>query len=87
MAISVFIEARELLELFQWIDKDKLEVYTEKNKEKISDEMADMAIYLLEMFRVLDIDMLEAIDNKIQKKAVKYPVEKSKGNNKNDSGL
>lgn len=79
LAVSITIEAAELLEHFQWKDKEEVENYVKKNKEEISDEIADVAIYLAELADNLGIDLVEAMDNKLEKNAKKYPVEKAKG--------
>lgn len=74
LAKSVSIEAGELLECFQWND--------EYNLENVTDEMADVFVYLLDLANKLDIDLLEITDEKIDKNAIKYPIEKAKGNAK-----
>lgn len=79
MAASIVIEAGELLEHFQWKDKDEAEEYVKTHKGEIADEMADVAAYLFEMSDNLGIDLLEAVNSKLQKNAAKYPVEKAKG--------
>lgn len=74
LAKSVSIEAGELLECFQWND--------EYNLENVTDEMADVFVYLLDLANKLDVDLLEITDKKIDKNAIKYPIEKAKGNAK-----
>ena len=82
LAISIAIEAGELLEEFQWKDSAGVESKVKQEKHKIEDEMADIYIYLLEMSDVLGIDLIEAANRKMEKNAAKYPVEKAKGNSK-----
>lgn len=82
MAISIAIEAGELLEEFQWKDKAGVEKKLKDEKHKIEDEMADIYIYLLELSDILGIDLIEAANRKMKKNAAKYPVEKTKGNSK-----
>ena len=77
LALSLSIEAAELLECFQW---KSAEVAVEVNKEKIIEELADVAIYLKLMAHELDVDLDEAVRLKIISNEKKYPVEKSKGN-------
>ena len=79
MAASITIEAAELLEHFQWKDKEEVEKYVNENKEEISEEMADVAIYLIELADNLDINLTKAIAEKLKKNALKYPVDKAKG--------
>ena len=53
----------------------------EKKRSDIEDEIADIAIYLFELADNLDIDLISAMDRKIQKNDEKYPVEKARGSN------
>ena len=79
MALSLCLEAAEVLEHFQWKSAPEVETYVQNNKEELSDELADVACYLLELASNLGIDLSAAIDSKLQKNALKYPVEKAKG--------
>jgi len=82
MALSV--EASELAEIFQWLTSE--ESYNVKKDatqiQKVKDEVADILVYLLRMVDLLDIDVNEAIKNKMKKNAEKYPVDKAHGNAK-----
>ena len=79
LAISIVIEAAELLEHFQWKDKAQAERHAADNKEAIAEEIADVAIYLFELADNLDINLYEAIHAKLDRNAEKYPVEKARG--------
>ena len=79
LAVSVSIEAAELLEHFQWKDGAQAAEQARLKKGEIADEVADVAIYLLELCDVLDIDVAQAIIDKLGKNALKYPVAKSRG--------
>jgi dCTP diphosphatase len=79
MSISIIIEAAELLEHFQWKSKEEVKKYIEENKEEIRDEIADVALYLFELADNLGIDLLKAMEKKLEKNKKKYPVEKAKG--------
>ncbi|HBC70753.1 TPA: nucleotide pyrophosphohydrolase [Candidatus Campbellbacteria bacterium] len=78
-AISLALEAAEVLEHFQWKNKEEMEVYAKTNKEEISEELADVLYWVLLMSKDLDIDVLEALHKKMKKNEDKYPVEKAKG--------
>src|SRR5258706_3884282 len=78
LATSIAIEAAELLEEFQWLTGDESMRHAVENREAVSDEIADVAIYLIELADVLEIDLRVAILSKLEKNAVKYPVEKSR---------
>jgi dCTP diphosphatase len=82
LAVSISIEAAELLEEFQWKSADESRRHAAENKERVSDEVADVAIYLLELTDVLGIDLTAAIHAKLDKNEKKYPIEKSRGNSK-----
>ncbi|KKK39986.1 nucleotide pyrophosphohydrolase [Mesobacillus campisalis] len=79
LAISLSLEASELLENFQWKDSQEA---LEENMDNIKDELADVLIYSLMLAHDLDLDVQEIIHNKVQKNAKKYPVEKALGTNK-----
>lgn len=79
LAVSITIEAAELLEHFQWKDEKAVDQHVRQNREEIADELADVAIYLAELADNLGIDLIQAMDRKLEKNAMKYPVEKAKG--------
>ena len=79
MAVSIILEASELLEHFQWKTKKEVEKYVMQNKSEIKDEIADIALYLFELADNLGISLLGAMEEKLKKNEMKYPIEKSKG--------
>ncbi|TCS60305.1 nucleotide pyrophosphohydrolase [Varunaivibrio sulfuroxidans] len=81
---SVGIEAGELLELTQWTKDDVLEdKATDPHfRDRLSEEMADVFIYLLLIGERTGIDLIDAANRKIDINARKYPVEKSRANAK-----
>lgn len=79
LAIGVTLEAAELLEHFQWKTAAEAAEHVRAHKGEVSDEIADIAVYLFELADNLGIDLLEAMSAKIDKNAAKYPVEKAKG--------
>lgn len=78
-AISLSLEAAEVLEHFQWKNKEEMDAYVKTNKIEISEELADVLYWVLLISKDLDIDVLEALDKKMKKNEDKYPVEKAKG--------
>jgi len=74
LAISISLEAAELLELFQWNNSKET---TENNYQELQDELADILIYCTLMADKLDIDLDKAVMKKLEKNEKKYPVEKS----------
>ena len=74
LAISISLEAAELLELFQWNNSQET---MENNYQELQDELADILIYCTLMADKLDIDLDEAVMKKLNKNQKKYPIEKS----------
>ena len=72
LAKSISIEANELLECFQWND-------TEFNIEDVKEELADVMNYCIQMFQVLNVDIIDIINAEMDKTEKKYPVDKAKG--------
>lgn len=81
LAISLTLEASEVLEHFQWKSKEEIEKYIKTNKDDIGEELADVLYCILLLSHDLDVDILDAMDKKLKKNELKYPVEKSKGRN------
>ncbi len=79
MAIAISIEASELLEHFLWKNPEELEARVSAKKDEITDEIADIGIYLTELADNLNIDLLAAMEQKINKNAAKYPAARVKG--------
>ena len=72
LAKSISIEAAELLECFQWSNE-------EYNKEEVLEELSDVMNYCIQMSLVLDVDIIDIINKKMDKTELKYPVNKAKG--------
>lgn len=70
LAISISLEASELLECFQWRSGEESIAH---DKQAIVDEMADVFIYLLQFSEVLGEDLIEVAHAKMKKNAIKYP--------------
>lgn len=79
MAVSIIIEASELLEHFQWKSKEEVEKYVHENKTEVKEEIADIALYLFELADNLGVDLLEAMEQKLVKNDKKYPAAKARG--------
>jgi NTP pyrophosphatase (non-canonical NTP hydrolase) len=80
IAISLSIEAAELLEWFQWRNKDEVSAMLASDKrEQLEDEIADVAVYLSYLCHDLDIDLNQVVKNKMAKNAAKYPKDRVKG--------
>lgn len=79
LAISISLEAAELLEVFQWSGRN-LECKDKINK--IREELADVAIYCILMADAHGLDLDEIVQEKISRNAQKYPVEKAYGSHR-----
>ena len=79
MALSLMLEAAEVLEHFQWKSAQEVESHVQHCKDEIADELADVAMYLFELSDNLGIDLSKAIEQKMKKNEIKYPVDKAKG--------
>lgn len=82
LAISLSIEAAEVLEHFQWLTEEQSFQLDEAKRGAVAQEVADVLLYLLQLSDKLGIDPLQAAADKLNLNAVKYPVDKSKGNSK-----
>lgn len=74
LSMAISIEAAELNQLFLWKKPDEV------NVEKLKEELADVLNYSFLLAHKYGLDVEEIILDKIAKNAIKYPVEKSKGN-------
>lgn len=84
LALSVTLEASELLELFQWKTAEETVISSE---ERLKEELADVLIYSYMLADNLGFDIDQIIEEKLVKNNQKYPVDKSKGRNKKYSEL
>ncbi len=82
VALSLSLEASEVVEHFQWKNNEEVEEYIKTHKNDIGEELADVLYWVLLMSHDLDIDILDALDKKIDVNDSKYPVKKSKGQHK-----
>ncbi len=79
VALSLVLEAAEVMEHFQWKNAEEMERYIKESKKEIGEELADVLYWILLMSHDLDIDVLEALGKKQTKNEEKYPIEKAKG--------
>lgn len=79
MALSLVLEATEVLEHFQWKTQKEIKEYIKTNKDDIGEELADVLYWVLLMCNDLEINIFEALEKKIKKNERKYPIDKAKG--------
>lgn len=73
LSMAISAEAGELLDHFLWDRSNDI------NQDKISNEIADILMYLILLSNELNIDIIDSVINKIKQNAEKYPIDKSKG--------
>lgn len=76
-AISLALEAAEVLEHFQWKDDREQLAHIEAEREAVADELADVCNLVLLMSHDFGIDIADAIEHKLRKNNEKYPIEKA----------
>ncbi len=76
LAISLQLEASEVLELFQWTKDNQMKPGKD---EDMADELADVLYWLIMLGNHYNIDLTEALNRKMDKNETKYPIEKAKG--------
>lgn len=79
LAISLALEAAEVLEHFQWKSEDEINAYIKTHKQEIGEELADVFNWVLILSHDIGLDIIDAAENKIKQNAEKYPVKKARG--------
>jgi len=82
MATAIAIEASELQELFLWKNPSEVNDVLLRKREQVEDEIADIAVYLLELADILQMDLPAIIDRKLAKNAAKYPADRVRGSSR-----
>ncbi|MEI6819093.1 MAG: nucleotide pyrophosphohydrolase [Verrucomicrobiota bacterium] len=81
LAVAIAAEAGELMQHFVWQQEDQIEERLLKRREEIASEIADVGILLFEFADNLGFKLGEVMSAKIANNDIRYPVEKSRGNN------
>lgn len=79
LAISICLEAAELLECFQWSGRN---LEGRAGRDHMSEELADVVVYCIYLADALDVEIADIVNAKINLDTIKYPIEKSRGNSK-----
>lgn len=82
LASALVVEAGELLEHFQWLTEAQSREVSAEKRDAIGAEIADVLLYLVQLSSSLDIDPIAAAQEKLRANAIKYPVDKARGNSK-----
>lgn len=81
LAVAINAEAGELMQHFVWQQEEQIAARLEDHRGEIASEIADVAILLFEFADNLGFKLGEVMEEKIARNDVRYPVEKSRGNN------
>jgi NTP pyrophosphatase (non-canonical NTP hydrolase) len=89
LAMALTGEVGELVELFQWLSEDASHrvAHDPATARRVRDEIADVLLYLVRLAAVLDVDLDEAVRSKLAANALKYPVDRARGNARKYSDL
>ncbi len=82
VSLSLMLEAAEVIEHFQWKNKEEIEEHLKNNKDKIAEEVADVFYWILLMCHYWDIDLANSFLKKMEQNESKYPIAKAKGSHK-----
>ena len=82
LAMALSVEVAELVEIFQWLDNEQSLVHNldSSSLKFLKEELGDIMIYTIRLADKLNINLEEAIHNKIEINDEKYPIELSKDN-------
>lgn len=82
LSMALMVEVAELMEHFQWLTEAQSADLSARDKQAVSEELADILLYLVRLSDKLDIDLPDAALRKLEKNAVKYPANKVRGSAK-----
>lgn len=81
LAESICIEAAELLEVFHWVPSEETLAWknSQSKRSRVMEELADVLIYCLSMANAMEIQISNAVTQKLAENSTKYPVDKYRG--------
>nr|WP_221434623.1 nucleotide pyrophosphohydrolase [Massilia timonae] len=79
LASALSVEAAELLEHFQWLQTGRAEELGAAKLKEVRHEMADVLVYLVRLADKLDVDLFQAVEEKMVLNRAKYPAELVRG--------
>jgi len=82
LSMALIAEAAELVEHFQWLTEEQSKNLPPDKLTEVEYELADILVYLIRLSDKLDINLLAAVDKKLELNAHKYPAEKVRGSAK-----
>ncbi|CAI2483302.1 Uncharacterised protein [Serratia proteamaculans] len=75
LSMALSVEASELIEIFQWLTEEESKNLSSEQLTQVEEEMSDVLLYLLQLSRKLNINILEAAYRKLEVNNKKYPIE------------
>ena len=82
LAAGLAIEAAELQEVFLWKSTEESSCLSAQERQAVQDELSDIFIFLTYLSTHLELDLLKSVNQKLDKNAIKYPIDKSRGSSK-----
>lgn len=82
LSMALSVEVSELVECFQWLTEEQSRSLSPKQLAAVTDEIADVQLYLIRLADKLGVDIDQAIEQKIIKNEAKYPADKVKGSSR-----
>lgn len=79
LAAALTVEAAELLEHFQWLQHGRVDELGPDKLQEVRHEMADVLVYLVRLADKLDVDLVQAVQDKMVLNRAKYPAELVRG--------
>lgn len=79
LAMALAGEAGEVIEHFQWLTAEESANLPPERREAVALELADVLLYLIRLADVLDVDLAQAAERKLEINARRYPVDKARG--------
>lgn len=79
LTMALIAEAAELVEHFQWLTEEQSRRLSQAKLEAVSEELADILIYLVRIADKLGVDLVAAAGRKIERNETRYPVSRVKG--------
>lgn len=79
LSMALMVEVAELMEHFQWLTEERSANLPATDKQAVSEELADILLYLVQLADKLDVDLSAAALHKLDKNALKYPAEQVRG--------
>ena len=82
LATALSVEASELLEPFQWLVSGAKDEIDEAKLTAIRHEMADVLVYLVRLADKMEVDLFQAVLEKMALNRAKYPADKVRGDSR-----